>query len=176
MTHLKIIYEDQHIRGRDPLPVAVLQIKDRTLIRCTTERLPARGNWGVVLHSTENFSLSADDLAGITSIASHAFTDITNLVSATTPPTLIDIAICAFSGCTHLKSVQLNDGLESIGSSSFEHCAIEEINIPNTTIRIKHGAFHDCKNLTDVRIPKNLIAPEGRTFNQCGRLENIDLS
>lgn len=59
----------------------------------------------------------------------------------------------AFSGCTGLTSVEIPDGLTSIGYNAFYGCtSLTCINIPNSVEIIRSGAFIDCP-LLDVEIP-----------------------
>jgi hypothetical protein len=57
----------------------------------------------------------------------------------------------AFSWCSRLTIVILNDGLEVIGEQTFKGCALERIDIPPTVREIDETAFEECSNLTTVQ-------------------------
>ena len=63
----------------------------------------------------------------------------------TIPSDIAEIKICAFFGCTSLKSVTIGNSVTSIGSSAFEGCgSLESIIIPDSVTSIGYGAFKDC--------------------------------
>lgn len=57
----------------------------------------------------------------------------------------------AFSGCTHLTSVTLNNGIVSIGSRAFYGCtSLTEATIPATVTKIGTNVFQKCDSLKTV--------------------------
>lgn len=83
---------------------------------------------------------------------------------------VISIEGDAFKGCTNIKSVVLNDGLETIGISAFHGTSISEIDIPATVTTIKHFAFENCENLTRVTFHEGLQEICNSAFEDCNRL------
>lgn len=59
----------------------------------------------------------------------------------------------AFINNAELRSVRLNEGLESIGEFAFYGCGIEEISIPSSVRTIGKNAFSNCNNLASITIP-----------------------
>ena len=54
----------------------------------------------------------------------------------------------AFSCSTRIKTIVLNEGLESIGYQAFSHCSsLTQINLPSTLKSIGRYAFANCHNL-----------------------------
>lgn len=47
----------------------------------------------------------------------------------------------------------MNKGLNELGESAFDHCAIESILLPSKLKRIESWAFYKCDDLTCVEIP-----------------------
>jgi hypothetical protein len=66
------------------------------------------------------------------------------------PPTVREIKEDAFSECTQLSLVILQNGLEVIGSCAFSGPSIKSIKIPPSVIDIWDDAFEHCSNLTRV--------------------------
>ena len=57
----------------------------------------------------------------------------------------------AFCGRLHLRSVELNEGLELIKDGAFENCAsLRHIRIPSTVYYIAEDAFKDCDRLETI--------------------------
>ena len=68
---------------------------------------------------------------GVVRIAFRAFEDNENIKTGICPSTLKLIDVCAFSGCTNLRNITLNDDLECIAHLVFEGCVkLKEILLP----------------------------------------------
>lgn len=64
-----------------------------------------------------------------------------------------EIGTYAFMGCRELTSVELPEGLITIGFGGFDGCSgLQTINIPSTVTTIMQWAFRDCTSLTGVNI------------------------
>lgn len=63
-------------------------------------------------------TVTADDLAGITSIGNYAFSYCASLTSVTIPAGVTSILNYAFSYCESLTSITIPEGVISIGSSA----------------------------------------------------------
>lgn len=59
----------------------------------------------------------------------------------------------AFQNCKNIKKFRLPEGLKEIGSSAFDRCTMEAINIPNSVEKIDMFAFQNCTNLKNFAIP-----------------------
>ncbi len=60
----------------------------------------------------------------------------------------------AFAMCKNLTSIELHDGLESIGARAFQGTLIKEILIPSTVNEVEGGIFAFCKKLEKVEVSK----------------------
>lgn len=90
---------------------------------------------------------------GVTSIGASAFCEKETITGVTIPSSVAKIEICAFSGCTNLKTVNLPDGLLEIGRDAFEKCAMQRIDIPDSVLFIEEEAFSRCASLAEVHLP-----------------------
>ena len=68
------------------------------------------------------FELSAEDLAGVTSIGQGVFGGCTRLTSIEIPEGVTDIGYQAFWYCTSLVSIEIPGSVTSIGNYAFEGC------------------------------------------------------
>ncbi|WOO37860.1 leucine-rich repeat domain-containing protein [Anaerocolumna sp. AGMB13020] len=102
-----------------------------------------------------------------------------------------------FSSCKNLKEVQLPKSLKIIGNGAFEAAGIVSIEIPDGVTIIEGGAFigssltkiafpdsleeisssafFECKQLKDLRFPKNLKTIGDGAFRACYKLTSIEL-
>lgn len=73
------------------------------------------------------------------------------LVSATT------ISPYAFSGCTAMTSITLNEGIHTIGQNAFINCSsLTSVTIPNSVVKLEGYTFQQCRALREVTIGKNV--------------------
>ncbi|MGC7158618.1 leucine-rich repeat domain-containing protein [Metamycoplasma hominis] len=73
-----------------------------------------------------------------------------NATKVTIPDSVKEIGDSAFSGCSNLKEVILNEGLEKIGYEAFQNLLIELVYIPGSVKEIGNSAFSGCSNLKEV--------------------------
>lgn len=65
------------------------------------------------------------------------------------PSNIKKIDVQAFYYCPNLKSVDLEDGVETIEEKAFENCEVlESVTIPSSVNAIDEYAFYDCPNVT----------------------------
>ena len=108
-----------------------------------------------------------------------------------------DIATYAFSGCNNLQTVELGQGITSIGDFAFSICSkLESMTIPDSVSSIGTSAFFGCSSMTSVligsgvkkipastfwgcssllsiQIPQNITAIENSVFNGCTSLKKV---
>jgi len=83
----------------------------------------------------------------------------------------------AFSECSNLTSIEIPDGVKSIGHNAFYECfGLVDINIPDSVVGIGEWAFYRCTGLTGITIPYGVISIGSRTFYECRSLESITIS
>lgn len=78
-----------------------------------------------------------------------------------------------FHNITYIKSVNIENGVTSIGDRAFEYCRnLTSIEIPNSVASIGDFAFDDCRSLTSIEIPNTVTSIGGSAFYGTKWLEN----
>ena len=82
-----------------------------------------------------------------------------------------------FANCSsRLTTVELPEGLETIGDQAFISCAsLTHINIPSTVKVIGDNAFWLCASLESVELPEGLEELGGGAFFHCTSLQSINI-
>ena len=141
----------------------------------------------------------------VTSIASSAFKDCTDLTAVTIPSSITLIMGDAFTGCTNLTKVTINsntiasktytssynlgtifgqqvteyvldEGLTSIGGYAFYDCTgLTSITIPENVTSIGVSAFLGCTGLKSVTIPEGVTSIGGSAFHVCTGLTSVTI-
>ena len=79
-------------------------------------------------------SVTADMLAGVTSIGDYAFYNCDSLTSVTLPNSVTSIGYEAFYGCDSLTSVTISSSVTSIGYEAFFNCEfLDSVTVLATT-------------------------------------------
>ena len=111
----------------------------------------------------------------VTEIGDSAFRG-SSLESITIPGSVKNISSNAFSDCENLKTVKLENGVESIGDSAFSGCsALEEIEMPETLKTIEGSVFGKDTSLTSITIPESVSSLGERVFSECTKLKEVKL-
>ena len=75
------------------------------------------------------------------------------------------VANFAFSLCSKLIAVTLEEGIKEIGENAFSGCnALQTIGFPTSLTAIGRGAFAGCSQLRHAQLPKNLASIGQETF------------
>ena len=110
---------------------------------------------------------------GIKEILSCAFQD-SRLEEIVLPASVRKVYYNAFNNCVLLKSVTLNDGLESLESSVFEDCLVlKAIEIPASVKYVGDECFNDCFALESVILHEGLEYMDDDVFEDCHSLKSI---
>ena len=73
-----------------------------------------------------------------------------------------------------IKSVEIADGVTSIGNRAFDQCSImTDISIPGSVVRIKSDAFLGCTGLESITIPPGITHIDHTTFYECIALTKV---
>lgn len=92
------------------------------------------------------------------------------------PPKVTEIAANTFCECHLLASINLNDGIKSIGDFAFQDCnALTKIVIPDSVEKLGDAVFYSCRGLKSVVIPESIGDIPMYTFFACSELTDVNL-
>ena len=112
----------------------------------------------------------------LTSISGTLFCRCYNLASISIPNTVTSIEDGAFLWCTNSSDINLPNSITSIGMDAFSCSGLTSIIIPNSVVSIGDRAFADCANLSYAYIGSSVSSIEGRLFNGCSNLIQIEVA
>ena len=111
--------------------------------------------------------------------SSYHFKNCTNLTSVRTASSIGDYAFRGKSYSTQLtpniETLELLDGVESIGSYAFDGTKIASLTFPSSLTEIKGYAFQDTK-ITSLTVPSTLTQIMDFAFYNCTLLQNVEFS
>ena len=97
-----------------------------------------------------------------------AFEGCSNLKTIEIPDGITTLGVAAFSGCKSLTNIVIPDGVTDIGDSAFYSCtSLSNITIPDGVENIGDYAFARCSALTSIVVPETVISIGAFTFNGC---------
>lgn len=125
----------------------------------------------VIIPSNASFNAEAFADSGIETVVFEEGVKIigysmfasTNLKEVILPTSVQAIGVSAFSGCPHLETVLLNQGLTEIGAYAFaSNPKLTEIVIPSSVANMQDNSFVGCQSLKKVKFdgnaPQNYIS------------------
>lgn len=117
-------------------------------------------------------NLSRVDLGNkLTTICKECFYECTSLTVTALPSSLTTVGARGFQNT--LLNADLPATLTSIGAWAFENTQLKSVEIPATITELGEGAFMACKELTSVKISRNVSV---RCFKECTKLTNLELA
>ncbi|MBO7292415.1 MAG: leucine-rich repeat domain-containing protein [Clostridia bacterium] len=94
----------------------------------------------------------------------------------TLPGGTVEVAPCAFRGCTALTEITLPEGVTKIGRRAFEGCtSLKRIILPSTLCELGVYAFCGCTALTEVTLPDGVTLLPLSVFEGCTSLREAIL-
>lgn len=97
-----------------------------------------------------------------------------DIIELSLPGTIHQISWKAFSNCTKLQKLRLNEGIESV--VGFNGCtSLHEIEFPQSLRTIGGEAFSDCTSLRHITLPNSLQLISGMAFKGCTSLSELTL-
>ena len=80
----------------------------------------------------------------------------------------------AFEGCYQLKTVDLGDGVRTIGENAFAECvALEKVEMGNHVENIYYRSFAYCRSLKSIRLSDTVLTIGDSAFAGCTSLKEI---
>lgn len=93
---------------------------------------------------------------------------------AGTTYTVTGIEDKAFHRADHVTSIEIPEGLTTIGNQAFVDCTgLTAIVLPNTIETLGEKAFYSCQNLVSITIPVKEIGKQA--FGECSSLVSVDI-
>ncbi|MCQ2323237.1 MAG: leucine-rich repeat domain-containing protein [Paludibacteraceae bacterium] len=133
----------------------------------------------------------------VTSIGEYAFDECSALTTISINKNINKIDDGAFNGCislpvenniryadTYLQGVidksketySIKEGTRWIGSNAFNEChRLKSINIPESVIAIRRGAFYYCDSLSNIIIPDKVTLIGESAFERCNGLKSLTM-
>ncbi len=75
-----------------------------------------------------------------------------------------------------IKSIQLPEGLTTIGDTAFSFCSsLTSVNIPNSVATIGNYAFYNCESLASISIPYSVTEIGREAFAFCSSLTSVNI-
>ncbi len=114
---------------------------------------------------------------GVTYVGQYSFFKCKNLESVSLPSTVTEIgglgdmttSYGAFQECTSLKTINLPEGLQTIGPCAFKKCsALRSVILPNSLTSLGYAAFSNCTALNTVKYGTGLKSTGLNAFYQAG--------
>ncbi len=84
-----------------------------------------------------------------------------------------NVGVEAFDSCYNLTTVELPNGLTSIGDRAFLSSALSNIDFPSSLTSIGDSAFWDCRSLTNIIIPNGVKSIGNDAFEKCIHLISV---
>lgn len=98
------------------------------------------------------------------------------ITSVEIPEGVKSIGASAFEDCEKLESVTLPQSLKKLGARVFQGCAaLKSIVIPEGVKKLESNVFECCSDLESVTLPKGLLSIGEMAFKDCGRLSAVEL-
>ena len=78
---------------------------------------------------------------------------------------------------TLIASIQIADGIETIGQEAFQECRqLSSISLPSTLTTIEDGVFRYCTRLSSVTIPASVTSIGNYVFSSCTSLTSLSVA
>ncbi len=131
--------------------------------------------------------------ASASNISSYAFNGCSNIKNITAPTSAIskipntsfvtvsingsgEIPSNALYGCDSLKTLNIGEGITSIGTYAFYNCtSLTDVTLPESLETIGSHAFCNCSILTELSLPQGLKTISSYAFENCSSLSSINI-
>ena len=124
----------------------------------------------VVIPSTVTYN---SETYSVVEIDGLTFYQCTSVTSVNIPDGVTSIGNSAFLYCSSLTSITLLSSLTIIGETAFYGCSnLTKVNIPQKVTYINSYTFYSCSSLTEITIPNSVRSVGPNTFVNCTSLKN----
>lgn len=113
--------------------------------------------------------ITAEDLPGVTTIGSYAFSNCSLLSKLELPNSIKSVGIYSFNGCAAIEEIVLPDSIEELNTSCFYNCSkLKKVIFNKGISKISHQAFNRCVALQELDFTKCTFVPELLNVNAFG--------
>ena len=114
--------------------------------------------------------------SSVTCIGDYAFYVSDGLVSIDIPEGVTSIGHGSFSGCGNMSSITLPNTLDIIGDYAFQGClSLSQLLIPDEVTSIGENAFDGCSGLSSLIIGDGVKTIGERAFQDCIKLTTVEV-
>lgn len=125
----------------------------------------------IISRSTADFSITASELQGLTSIGDYAFYNCQGLISISIPSGITSIGNNAFNNCYRISNIDIPFGVESIGNNAFwNNVRLTTLELPSSVASIGNSFLYGCTNFTTLKC--NAIQPPIITTSTFNSVKN----
>lgn len=123
------------------------------------------------------YSITAEDLSGLTGIRSYAFYGCTGMTSATFPNSgFTRIGDRAFQGCSNLQSVTIGNSVTNIDQYAFAGCTrLPSVTLGSAVTTVGNYAFSGDTGLTSVTFNDVVSNVSTSAFNGCTNISTVTI-
>ena len=127
----------------------------------------------------------------VTKIANYAFRNRTSIKSITIPNSVVNVGVSAFDGCSSIKNVYYQGGVEEwckiyfSGSNAnplskganlyFNGALVVNLHIPSSVETIRQYAFKGCLSLENLTMDNSVTTIEESAFSSCQNLKKVTI-
>jgi hypothetical protein len=110
-------------------------------------------------------------------LPNYAFTNCSNMQSATLGQKVSAIGSYAFQGCSTLEAITIPEIVTVLNEYAFEGCSsLQEAKIGSQTQTINQYAFGGCSSLPSITIPGAVTNIYNNVFYNCTGLKNVNIA
>ncbi len=121
-------------------------------------------------------NLQSINIENVSKIGRSAFSGCTSLISVQLNNNLSEIPAFAFYNCTSLLMSSFPRDLRTIGRYAFFKTAVQNVDLGGTRLTsIGDHAFYGCENMTTLTLSSRMTEIEPYTFYGCKLLENVSI-
>ena len=110
-------------------------------------------------------------------LPNYAFTNCSNMTSATLGQKVSVIGSYAFQGCTSLEAIEIPDIVTVLYEYTFQGCSsLKEVKLGSQLMTIKESAFGGCSALPSITIPNAVTNIQNCAFSGCTGLKTVNIA
>lgn len=98
-----------------------------------------------------------------------------DITSVDYPLSLNIVPPCAFFNISTLESVNLHNGITSLGARCFSNTGLLSCTIPQGITTLPEYIFYGCAEITNITLPSSITTINDRAFTFCEKLETLTI-